>query len=286
MTGSAPYQVLPPLSEDEYAALREDIAEQGVLVPIDVDEHGNILDGHHRMRICGELGISPPTTRRDGLTEAGKIEHALRLNLQRRHPSVDQRRELARAELVRDPDRSDRAIARLTGVDHKTVGKLRRTEVGQPTKVESAEEATEALAAFLAEARAARGDDGKFIIPAAYEEAVDRGREIMSRLRRVRRALARFFILTADEPDDLTVGNLLWFAREVFDYQDDDPDVLAALALIGSRGVDLEAEWQRFDDECEDAMRDEPVRDRWQARTERAAYGAKVYAALTDSGAS
>ena len=34
MSGSAPYQLLPALSEAEYAALRESIAEHGIRVPI------------------------------------------------------------------------------------------------------------------------------------------------------------------------------------------------------------------------------------------------------------
>jgi len=40
---------------EQYAALLHDIAERGVLTPIDLDEHGHILDGHHRIRACGEL---------------------------------------------------------------------------------------------------------------------------------------------------------------------------------------------------------------------------------------
>jgi len=43
-----PYQLLPPLSEEEYQSLRADIAEHGVLIPVELDEFGNVLDGHHR----------------------------------------------------------------------------------------------------------------------------------------------------------------------------------------------------------------------------------------------
>lgn len=46
--------VFPTLSDEEYAALRESVARQGVLVAIHVDEHG-IIDGHHRARACEEL---------------------------------------------------------------------------------------------------------------------------------------------------------------------------------------------------------------------------------------
>jgi ParB-like chromosome segregation protein Spo0J len=117
---------LPPLDEAEYAALRDDIAEHGVIYPLVVDEDGNVLDGHHRQAICQELGITPPVEVRRGLTDEQKHELALSLNLQRRHLSLFQRRDLIRQELERNPNRSDRAIGRLLGVDHKTVGAYRR----------------------------------------------------------------------------------------------------------------------------------------------------------------
>ena len=58
------YQVMPSMPPEQFEALKQDIAERGVLVPIDVDEHGYILDGHHRYRACTEHGITdfhPPT---------------------------------------------------------------------------------------------------------------------------------------------------------------------------------------------------------------------------------
>jgi len=54
----------------QYAALLHDIAERGVLTPIDLDEQGHILDGHHRIRACGELGVVDlPVFVRSGLSE-------------------------------------------------------------------------------------------------------------------------------------------------------------------------------------------------------------------------
>ena len=52
------YQVLPDMPSEQFEALKADIAERGVLVPIDVDEQGHILDGHHRYRACVELGVT------------------------------------------------------------------------------------------------------------------------------------------------------------------------------------------------------------------------------------
>lgn len=80
------YQLLPPLSEEEYTALKEDIAKRGVLVPVEYDEDGNILDGHHRVRACEELGIKNwPSIVRIGMSEDEKAEHVLKLNIARRH---------------------------------------------------------------------------------------------------------------------------------------------------------------------------------------------------------
>jgi ParB-like chromosome segregation protein Spo0J len=125
------YQVMPPLSADEYDALRADIAEHGIRVPVDVDETGQVLDGHHRSAIAAELGIDYPTRVVTGLDEQGKYDHALTVNVARRQLTREQRRELITAEIERCPVDSDRAIARRCGCDHKTVGSVRRELAGE-----------------------------------------------------------------------------------------------------------------------------------------------------------
>ena len=86
MSDGPKYQPLPPLSEDEYAALKEDIRVNGLTYPIQVDENGNIIDGHHRKQICDELGIEPGyETVAAGLDDEAKWDMALRLNNNRRH---------------------------------------------------------------------------------------------------------------------------------------------------------------------------------------------------------
>lgn len=77
--------LLPPLSDQEYEALKADIARRGVMVPVEVDaETGAVLDGFHRMRACRELGIEPPVVRRSFGTDQERQEHAIALNLVRR----------------------------------------------------------------------------------------------------------------------------------------------------------------------------------------------------------
>lgn len=122
---TGPYQMLPPLSEELYAALYDDIRGAGVRVPIDVDEQGNILDGHHRKQIADELGIECPERVVRGLEEFAKVDYALTVNMARRHLSREERKALAIRSLRRDPRLSDREHARRCGVSHPFVAGLR-----------------------------------------------------------------------------------------------------------------------------------------------------------------
>lgn len=55
--GGDPYQTQRALSDDERDALRAAIESEGLLVPIVLDQHGDVIDGHHRRDICAELDI-------------------------------------------------------------------------------------------------------------------------------------------------------------------------------------------------------------------------------------
>lgn len=120
------YQLLPELTVDEFAALKADIAKRGVQVPVEYDEDGNVLDGHHRIRACEELGIEEwPCVTRGDLSEEEKVEHVLSLNLNRRHLTREQRRALIADLLMRTPEKSDRQIGRMAGASHPTVADVR-----------------------------------------------------------------------------------------------------------------------------------------------------------------
>lgn len=79
------YQLFAPLRSEEYDALKADIRKRGVMVPIELDEHGAILDGHHRAKIAAELGITYPSVVRTFDSEQDKREWVLKVNLLRRH---------------------------------------------------------------------------------------------------------------------------------------------------------------------------------------------------------
>lgn len=86
MTGTpGKYQFLPPLRTEELKALEADILARGVLVPVEVDEAGDTLDGHYRRSIAEKHGLPFKTVTRRFKTEAEKQEHAIKLNLARRH---------------------------------------------------------------------------------------------------------------------------------------------------------------------------------------------------------
>ena len=151
------YQVMPDLGDAEYQALKSDIAENGVLVPIELDENGDILDGHHRLRAWEELrseGIDLadyPRIIRSNLTEEQKRNHARSLNVLRRHLSREQRDDVMRQ--MRADGATIQKIADSVGV---SVGTVHSAVAG----VE------------LFNSEKLQGADGKYR-PASYERKVD-----------------------------------------------------------------------------------------------------------------
>jgi len=122
------YQFMPKMEPGQFEALKADIASRGVVTPIDIDENGAILDGHNRYLAWCELQRNepPPTIVRAGLSEDEKRSFAIRQNVHRRHLSREQIRGLIARELRERPACSNRVIAADVGVDHKTVGAIRR----------------------------------------------------------------------------------------------------------------------------------------------------------------
>jgi len=121
------YQLMPDMTPAEFEALKADIVERGVVVPIDVDETGEILDGHQRYRAWAELKKNepPPVNVREGFSEQEKRAFARKNNILRRHLTRDQIRSLIAEQLKETPDWADNRIAEELGVDGKTVGAAR-----------------------------------------------------------------------------------------------------------------------------------------------------------------
>jgi ParB-like chromosome segregation protein Spo0J len=125
IAASQTYQLLPPLSPEEFASLKADISAHGVLVPIELDTDGATLDGHHRLRAWTELKAEGvrlpdyPRIVRAGLSEDDKVAHVLALNLARRHLTPKQRAEVV--GMLRLKGWSLRRIGEVAGVSDATV---------------------------------------------------------------------------------------------------------------------------------------------------------------------
>lgn len=64
-----------PLSEDEYARLRDSIAAIGLMHPILLFE-GAVLDGAHRLQACEDLGVEPKFLDVTGVGDPAQILEA------------------------------------------------------------------------------------------------------------------------------------------------------------------------------------------------------------------
>lgn len=79
------HNLVRPLSEKEFADLRDSIKTHGLLVPITVSQNGIIVDGHNRYKICQELGIKPLIIRKEFASTTVEKLFVIEANLKRRH---------------------------------------------------------------------------------------------------------------------------------------------------------------------------------------------------------
>jgi ParB-like chromosome segregation protein Spo0J len=140
ITRAAPYQLLPLLDDDRYQQLKADIAARGVLVPVEYDDQGNILDGHHRVRAWQELTAegmkmpSYPRVERHFKDEQAKRLHVRALNVLRRDLTKEQRNDQIVA--MRQEGASYRQIADAIGVSDVTALNVVKTATAKNLAVE------------------------------------------------------------------------------------------------------------------------------------------------------
>jgi len=117
--------LLPPLSDEEFAALKADIKTNGILHPVLVDENDDVLDGRHRLKI----DKNAPRKVIRGLSDAEKEAFVFRANFTRRNLSpaqkADARRKMkATADRLRKEDAkkwTQKRVAECLGVSRETV---------------------------------------------------------------------------------------------------------------------------------------------------------------------
>jgi site-specific DNA-methyltransferase (adenine-specific) len=117
---------MPDLTEEEFRALKADVAAQGVLVALVIDEDtGEVIEGHHRLRAWTELraeGVKVPDYPKQVVRFANdddRVAFVLAANLFRRHLTREQRAEVVAR--FRAEGWSLRHIGEVVGVDDKTV---------------------------------------------------------------------------------------------------------------------------------------------------------------------
>jgi ParB-like chromosome segregation protein Spo0J len=149
---------VPPLTTEEYNSVKQSIKENGLYYPIIVNQDGIILDGHHRHKICTELGIEPQYIVRNFKDKLREKLFVLETNLERRHLNKFQRTELSLRtkpileeiakrneslggkgvkDLTPLVSRVNQKVGELAGVSHETVRKVEKIiECLQPNELD------------------------------------------------------------------------------------------------------------------------------------------------------
>jgi ParB-like chromosome segregation protein Spo0J len=113
VTYTCPFSdLMPPLTAEERTELKADIEKNGVLCDVIVTDENEVIDGHHRLALAIELGLTAaPMKVVTGLTADEKQRRAENLNLHRRHLAQEQKQAIIVRQLQADPSRSNNAIA-------------------------------------------------------------------------------------------------------------------------------------------------------------------------------
>jgi ParB-like chromosome segregation protein Spo0J len=114
--------LFPMLSQQELADLADDIKANGLHEPIKLDHTGEILvDGRNRERACHLAGIEPGYETLP--SDIDIFAYIISTNLRRRHLTDEQRRAIILKIKERNPDISNRQIAKLADVHQTTVNR-------------------------------------------------------------------------------------------------------------------------------------------------------------------
>jgi len=122
-------KILPPLSKEEYEALKNSIKKEGLLIPIVVNEENTIVDGHHRYKICKELGISVRVVTKKFSNKLEERKFVILSNLHRRHLNAYQKAEMGMLLYEIEKEKAKVRRARHVGADGKA-SELVAKEIG------------------------------------------------------------------------------------------------------------------------------------------------------------
>lgn len=128
----APYQLFDALPSHIEDALRASIERFGVLVPVVRDQHGNVIDGHHRARIADSAGVKYRVDIVQVANEDEAREIARTLNSDRRQLTEEQREAVALDLFARG--HTPAAVAAVVGISRPTAHRM-RDELVQANKL-------------------------------------------------------------------------------------------------------------------------------------------------------
>jgi ParB-like chromosome segregation protein Spo0J len=139
--------LFPLVSTDELKALGEDIKKNGLRNRIAVidgpDDEPILIDGRNRLDAMELVGLEIVLENVAMLACCRKhspgfdpYAYVISANIHRRHLTAEQQRDLIAKLLKANPEKSNRQVAKLTGVSHPHVAKV-RTELEQTGDVET-----------------------------------------------------------------------------------------------------------------------------------------------------
>jgi hypothetical protein len=116
--------LFPVMEGAEFEEFVADIEAHGLREVITLYQ-GEVLEGRNRYRACQRLKIEPRFEKFEG-DDVAAAAFVTSRNIHRRHLTAAQRRDLLVKIVAAQRGKSDRAIARETGVDHKQISRARQ----------------------------------------------------------------------------------------------------------------------------------------------------------------
>jgi len=128
--------IFPLMEGEEFDALVADIKANGLYLPIELYD-GMILDGRNRYRAVRALGWHPDRIEEQTLTAGPSgtdthlrvddpVAYVISKNIHRRHLTAEEKIKYVAQLVAAQPEKSDRLLAKETGVSHPTIAKARR----------------------------------------------------------------------------------------------------------------------------------------------------------------
>jgi len=120
-------EIIPPLSKDDYARLKEDVKKEGIQIPIQVLSDGTVIDGLHRWKIGKELGIKDIPYTEKTINKEEALDLGITLNLNRRHLSYEQKKEII--EKLRKRGLTQKKVESLADIPDSTISRLENKNI-------------------------------------------------------------------------------------------------------------------------------------------------------------